>query len=363
MVSTNAIKKALKKKKKKAPAITQDMYLSSGSTLLNCACSGTPTGCFIKGHYYLIVGDSSSGKTVLVLSTAAEAAANKAFDNYRLIYDPIESGALFDMRKFFGRKLSRRLEMPAHGVSETIESMYYNIDDAYEKWKEDKRPFIYIVDSMDGLSTKEDERVFQNTKKAARSETEAKGSYGATKAKFNSTSLRRLMTPLKKSGSILIIICQTRDSFGMFEPQTRAGGRSLKFYATLEVWLKRRATIHKTYKGEKLPIGIWSRMQVKKNRVKGKDRSVLVPIYDQFKGGGGGLDDIGGMVEYLVKWKHWKGTTKKIIAPEFEFEGTKEELIKAIEFDEAYDKLQSIVGQVWYDIEDACAVARRSRYT
>lgn len=362
MVTTKAIKKKLKAKEKKPVAITEDMLLSTGSTTLNCACTGNPKGGLVKGHYYLVVGTSASGKTVMVLSMLAEAAQNVNFDNYELIYDPIEGGALFNMRTFFGRKLARRLTTPARGVSETVEDVYFNIDDAYLNWEKTGRPFIYIVDSMDGLTTKDDESHFQKTKTAKRAGTEAKGSYGATKAKFNSTSLRRLMTPLKKSGSILVIICQTRASFSMFASETRSGGHSLKFYATLEIWLKRFKRLTKTFRGQKVPIGNISKMQVKKNRVKGKDRSVLVPIYDQFKGGGGGIDDVGACVDYLVKWKHWKKAGGKITAPEFDFVGTRDKLISAIDFDDASEKLQTLVGVVWNDIENECAVARKPRY-
>lgn len=362
MVTPKQIKKKLKAKKKPKLSITDDMLLSTGSSTLNCACSGKSIGGLVKGHYYLIVGNSSSGKTILVHHIAAEAANNPNFDEYNIIYDPIESGALFDVQQMFGRKTAKRLKMPKRGTSETVEELYFNIEDAVDDWKENNKPFIYIVDSMDGLSSKEDERVFQNTKKARREGTEAKGSYGATKAKFNSTSLRRLMTPLKKSGGILIIICQTRAGFSMFEPETRAGGHSLTFYATLEIWLKKYKALKKTYHGKPVPIGVLSKMRVKKNRVKGKDRTVIVPIYNQFKDGGGGIDDVGACIDYLLAWKHWKKRGGKIVAPEFNFTGNREKLISAIEFDEAYLDLQKLVGQVWQDIENKCAVARKSRY-
>ena len=61
-------------------------YLGTGSTLLNLACTGKLQGGFLKGHYYSVVGDSSSGKTFLALTCFAEAAINKNFKEFRLIY-------------------------------------------------------------------------------------------------------------------------------------------------------------------------------------------------------------------------------------------------------------------------------------
>jgi len=362
MPKTKDLKRKMREKKPKE-TITPDMLLSTGSTILNLACSGNPMGGLAKGYYYLIVGDSSAGKTMLVFHILAEAAKNKEFDDYDLIYDSSEFGALFNVREFFGRKLSRRLKKPSRGVSETVEDMYYNLDDAYENYKKTGRKFIYIEDSMDSLTSKEDDTHFKKMKDARRKGTEAKGSYGATKAKFNSTSLRRMMTPLQKSGSMLIIVAQTRASFSMFAPKGRSGGDALTFYATLEIWLSKNKRLHKTVRNQKMPIGILSRMRVKKNRVKGKDRAVIVPIYESFKGGGGGIDDIGSCIDYLVKMKHWKQSKGSITATEFDFVGKKEKLIQQIEFDERYKELQQLVGRVWNEIEDECSVRRVKRYT
>src|SRR3990172_2022287 len=99
-VSTKKLKTGLRRKKQKL-VIKETDLLSTGSTVCNLACSGNVKGGLVKGHYYLIVGDSAAGKTILVLTILAEAANNPNFDNHRLIYDPVEGGALFDMRKFF----------------------------------------------------------------------------------------------------------------------------------------------------------------------------------------------------------------------------------------------------------------------
>ena len=148
--SIEKLKKVLNPDKKSK---VEKLGLSTGSTVLNCACSDDPLKGFLSGHYYRFVGDSSSGKTFLCMTCLAEAVNDPKFDKYRLIYDDVEGGALMDITKFFGSKLAKRIEPPRKkkGValySQNIEELYYHIDDAVEEGG----PFIYIVDSMDFLS-------------------------------------------------------------------------------------------------------------------------------------------------------------------------------------------------------------------
>ena len=351
-VSIKMLKKNLLQKPKRE-IIKESNLLSTGSTLLNLACSGNPRGGLLKGKYYLLVGDSASGKTALSLTMLAEASINHEFDNYRLIHDDIEGGNLFKIRNLFGRTLARRIEKPADEPSNTIEDMYYNVDDALEKDK----PFIYIVDSMDGLQSKADDIKFEEQKKAHRKQKESAGSFG-TVAKINSTNLRRLMTPLAKTKSLLVIISQTRDNLGFgFDPKTRSGGRAMKFYATLEIWSSIKKKITKTVRGKTIPIGIIAKLQVKKNRLTGVDRVVEVPIYYSV-----GFDDTGSCIDYLIEMKHWSQSGQTIHAKEFKFRGTRDKLIRRIEVRNLYFRLQNIVGGVWSEVEESCRVKRKSRY-
>ncbi len=358
-MSTEDIKKSLRKKKRRRPIKTKDL-LSTGSALLNLACTGRVEGGFVKGRYHFFVGDSASGKTWFVLTLLAEAAKNKHFKNYRFIHDDAEGGALMDVEKFFGKRVLQRLEPPATDddgpvYSRVIEDFYFNVDDAIK----DGRPFIYILDSMDSLSSKAEGKKFDETKKAHRSGKEAKGDYGDGKAKKNSSNLRKLLTPLQKSKSILIIINQTRDNldFG-FETKTRSGGRALRFYSHLEIWSSIAKKLKKTVRGKKREIGIQAKIEVKKNRFTGRLRTVEVPLYHSH-----GIDDIGSCVEFLISENHWKQREQSINASDFEFKGTMDKLIRHIEDEELTPVLHEIVAEVWNDIEEASAVRRKPRYT
>lgn len=355
MKSTNALKKKLTTKSKR-PRFKDEDFLSTGSTLLNLACSGRPYGGLPKGKFVFIVGDSASGKTALTLTMLAEATIDPNFKDYRKIHDDNEGGNLFDIRKLFGRKLASEIENGLKdGPTEYIEEFYYRLHDLLVA----KEKFIWVEDSMDSLQCKADEKKFEQMKKAFRSKTQVAGSYEAAKPKINSQRLGKVMTPLGRAKSILVIISQSRDNLGFgADTKTRAGGRALKFYACIEMWSSIRKTFKKKVRGKDRVIGILCKIQIKKNRITGKPRTIEVPIYYS-----SGFDDIGSCIDYLLEEKHWKKAGGKVVAAEFGFKGTREKLIRHIEAkDIRYPKLQRIVGEVWNEIEAACAVKRKSRY-
>jgi RecA/RadA recombinase len=345
------IRKSLGHKHKKRVLLASD-YLSSGSTLLNLAASGRTYGFFVKGHYYFFVGDSTSGKTFLVLTCLAEACQSEDFDGYDLVYNgTTERGAMMNIRKFFGKRLEKRLKTV---YSDTIEHMYYDLDDRLERGK----PLIYIVDSMDGLNSEDDTEKFKQRKEAHRKGKQIAGSYGDGKAKKNSQDLRKMLTRLFNSGSILIVIGQTRDNLGFgHSKKTRAGGRALKFYAALEMWSSIYKRIKKYYRGKDREQGIIAQVELKKNRLSGKDRTVNVHIYHSY-----GIDDIGSMVDYLLEEKHWRGKKGKIDAFDLEYKGYREGLIKHIEEENLERELKAIVKRTWEEIEDAVSLKRKRRY-
>lgn len=355
MKDIDAVRNGLKLKSNGPITFKKEDLLSSGSTLLNIACSGRVDGAFAKGHQYLFVGDSDSGKTFLTLTCIAEAAKNPEFEDYDFIYNGTENGALMNKAKFFGKKMAKRLIELA---SPDIEHLYYDLDDRVKTGT----PFIYIVDSMDALDSKQSAKKFHKQKLAYRSGREEAGEYGDGKAKINSQNLRRIVSKLKKTGSILILIAQSRDTFqmGYGDNRTRAGGRALKFYCALEMWSSVVKHLTTKVQGKDREQGIVSLIKVRKNRINGRNRNVRVRLYHSF-----GIDDLGSCIDYLILERHWKGSLKKstkILAPEFDFKGTQEDLIKQIEEEGAERELRAIVRKVWNSIEEKTKVRRKQRY-
>lgn len=357
--------------------LNRESALSSGSTLLNLACTDRPDVAFKKGGYYYLVGDSSSGKTWTSLSCFAEACLNPAFAEHLLVFDDVEGGAQMDVAHYFGKAVAKRMRPPAYDKkqrpvnSETIEDFYHHIHNLIRAGK----PFIYILDSQDSLRSEASDKKFEKKLKFdEEGGEEVKGSFGDGKAKFHSENLRRVVSGLRRTGSILIILGQTRDNLGFsFDPKTRSGGKALKFYANLEIWTSCGKKLQKMVRDRPRTVGVNCLAEVKKNRVTGKvgkDRQVTIPIYYEL-----GIDDIGSMVDYLILEKHWqvvekskpvegeKKSKKKVYdAKELLFKGSRDKIIAYIEEEDLEGKVRDVTATLWKTIEEECAPKRKPRY-
>lgn len=356
-----------------------DLGLSLVSTTLNLACSGRPDIGLAPDNYYVWSGSSGSGKTVLGLSILAEASINPNYSKHRLIYDATESGALMNLRKFYGKALADRLE-PPDGTrddpksSGTLEGFYHNVFSALKTG-----PCVYLLDSMDPLPTEKELKDFvtknnarKRKKKEGEKEKKEPGSMGMERARTNSHYLRLIYKQLQGSGSILFVIFQSRQNVGpgaMFNPDTRGGGTAPTFYAGLELHSKvlGHLKVKESVSGKSIEQGVNCKITVKKGRIQGKtNRPVTVPIYHS--GEAPGIDDIGGCVDYMAQWKRWPKTGEeysldgKIDAVDFNINASREKVIQHIINNNLIDDLRKLVTSTWNDIESSCVVVRPRRY-
>jgi len=334
---------------RKIPVTTPTDFVSSGSTLINLACTGHIDRALFKGGFFLFWGDSSSGKTWLAQSVMAEAANNPNFDDYQLIYDASENGVQMNVEAFFGKKYASRMTQPfGDSSSRTLTDMYSAIKQIAKNG-----PFIYVEDSFDALQP----------------EVAAdKDAYGLAKAKQNSSGLRDVTAILEETKSIMIGISQSRDyiGFGM-KDKTRSGGKALKFYAQLEIITSVRGDLLQYANGKMRKVGNVCKMHIEKNRTSGVDQTFDIPIHNSF-----GIDDVGSCIDYLVEEKKWKkkasdeekGMTDKtqVTAPDFEYEGTRGGLVKMLEETNQIPRLRELVAETWEYVQDLCVLNRRPRY-
>lgn len=345
-------KKLLGKKRQVEP-----VGLSSGSTLLNLACSGHPDFAYRAGGYYFYVGDSSSGKTWWTWSALAEACHSPAFGDYEIVFDNAENGSFMDIAHYFGKSTLRRTEVR---VSPDLDSFYNHLGDRLA----DGKRVIYVLDSMDVLKPKSVLEKRKKNRKAEERGDKASGSYGTDKARMNSERMPEINAGLRDTGSILFVISQTRDNIGpaaMFKPKTRSGGNSLTFYAQLEMWTKFGGDVKNKVRlngvDKELKVGMYSKVQIKKNRLTGKDRFVKISLYQAT-----GIDDVGSQVDFLTDWGHWGESRKVIQAKEFDFSGKVEALVAKIESEGLEARLKEITARVWREVEEAGEVKRKRRY-
>lgn len=323
-------------------------YIDTGSTLLNLALSDNPFGGWRAGTIANLIGDSSTGKTLALLtSMALNHLKNPEYTN---VHDDVEAGVGFNLGDMFGETFAESLEpphvdkdgLPEH--SNEIEGFQANIMD----WLSKSEPFYYGLDSLDALDSCEDKKHREKQNDAYRKESDATGTYGMAKAKMMSTMLRGIKQDIDKTESFLNIISQVRDNIGNpFNPKYVAGGKALEFYCWHRVFLSHVGFI----KAKDRKIGVKTRAKVGKNRETGKLREVDFSIYYDI-----GIDDVGSCVDFLLSENHWEKRKQTVIATEFEVEYTTTKLIEHIETNDLETELRKIVGKVWNGIEDSISL-------
>ena len=251
-------------------------FFSSGSTLLDLALGGG----WAQGRIFNVVGDRSSGKTLL----AIEAFANfsRSYPRGRMRYAEAESA--------FDESYAQTLGFPTEVTQpdEPIQTVEQFHDDLAE-FSNKPGPALYILDSLDALSdAAEMEKAISD------------GSYGTGKAKKMSETFRRLTKTLGEQNCTLGIISQIRDRIGVQfgETKTRSGGRALDFYASQILWLSEVSKIERQIKGVKRVVGVDILGKVKKCKVGIPFRTAEMRILLGY-----GIDDEESMINWLLDVK------------------------------------------------------------
>lgn len=223
-------------------------FFSSGCTMLDCVLGGG----WAVGRVSNVVGDKSTGKTLLVL----EGAANflRQYPDGHVKYKECESA--------FDSQYAAALGIPMDKIAveedlNTVEDMFKDLDKLI-KTADDNEPILYIVDSLDSLS--DDAEMARDI---------GQGSYGTAKAKNMSEMFRRQVRQLKKKRTHVQIVSQVRDNIGVTfgKKTTRSGGKALDFYASQVLWLAHIKTLKRTVSKQERPVGVITRAKCEKNKV------------------------------------------------------------------------------------------------
>ena len=258
------------------PVAVPPKLIPSGSTLLDLQNGGG----WALGRMVNIVGDSSSGKTLLAIEACANFARLYGTADIRYC----ESEAAFDEDYAITLGLPEGIAL-ARDIH-TVEELH---DDLSAFLGKVKGPALYVLDSADALSDK------------AESEREiGAATYGASKPKMFSEMFRRLAAVIGEKNCCLIIISQIRDNIGVtFGPtKSRSGGHALDFYASQIVWLHEVGKERRTVTQVERVIGINVRSQNRKNKIGQPFREVEFLLVFNY-----GVDDELSMIKWLAKNK------------------------------------------------------------
>ena len=233
-----------------------------------------------KGRIIEIYWPESSGKTTISLSIIAEAqklGGAAAFVDAEHALDPT-----------YAKKLGVNTDELIVGQPDTGEQALEIVEALVRSNAID----VLIVDSVAALVPR------------AEIEGEMGDSHIGLQARLMSQALRKLTAAINKSNCIVIFINQLREKIGIMfgNPETTAGGRALKFYASVRLDIRKIDTI----KNGDTFLGNRARVKVIKNKVASPFKQAEFDImYNEGISKEGNLVDVGVNEEIVQKSGAW----------------------------------------------------------
>ena len=318
-------------------------FLPTGSTMLNLAFSGRYDVGIPRARVTNLVGDGSSGKTIVALNTAFEYLKNiyqiksnifSEVKKARVIYNNGEAVMDFPINLMFGKKFNELVEWKR---SKNIEAAGKDfLSEAYKL--KPSESLLYIIDSWDSFRSIHQEDICSNK------EEDNDQAYDFSKQRYAWKFFAQVCDIIEdnKRDATLIVISQTRSKIGVLfgKKKYRTGGDALNFYTHLVPWLRVIKKQDKTKLGEKRVYAIDCEAKVERTKVGLPFRQAKFRVlFDH------GIDDISSMGQYLKD--HKLSEYKKIPLKDLH------QFSVEIEKRNLQDKLRKRVSKIWINVENA----------
>lgn len=329
-----------------------DDCIPTGIDLLNLNVSGTALGGFRKGSVVELSAENGVGKTLFAMNLMKTCILDERFANWKFRYIDKENGANFELPS----KVKERLEIyDASNMGSslsTIERTYLTI----LNWLDEGVPQIIALDSMNAFVAEAQKNATEENQKIVGSEkskdlVEARI---AANAAASSRFLPLISEKLNKTGSLLILVAQFRDSMeskGLYasymDKQRTSGGRSIHYFCDYRILFLRGSAVKKTVEtGRELVQAYSINIKTLKNRGNGVECNFSVP----FRGSALQIGNIQSMFNYLhetgfIKGKgayfsaDWMNDGKNMLKKDFQL---------AIRDNPEYlDKIREVCRDVW----------------
>jgi len=277
-------------------------FIHSGSTMLNEALSQKAKGGgWARNRILNIVGDGSSGKTILAIQLCyicfktLMVTKSNIFPPVKkliIIYNNPEAVMDFPLQSMYGEDFIDAVEWRHDSTVEATGRDYLRRVKALKKGE----ALIYVVDSWDALDSEEESKAFDE---AIMKDEQMEGSYNLGKQMFASKLFfKKCCDEMLGKDATLCIISQVRDRIGVSfgKKKYRAGGKALDFYTHQVCWLRVVKKVPRVVRGRERIWRVEIEGHVERNKTAIPYRKATFGIVFGY-----GIDDVSSMVDWLFK--------------------------------------------------------------
>ena len=280
-----------------------ESYVDTGSYIFNGLVSGSIFGGVSSNKITAVAGESSTGKTFFSLAIVKNFLDNDP--NAYCLYFDTESAITKSLLEDRGVDTSRLVVINVVTI-EQFRSKALKAVDIYLKSKtEDRKPCMFVLDSLGMLSTEKEIDDALNDKQVR----------DMTKSQLVKGAFRMLTLKLGQANIPMIVTNHTYDVIGAYVPTKEMGGGSgLKYAASTIIYLSK-----KKEKDGKDVIGNLIKAKTVKSRLSKENKDVTVRLFYDDRG----LDRYYGLLDLGEEAGMWKNVAgryeiggKKIYAKE-----------------------------------------------
>ena len=275
-----------------------ERYIDTGSYIFNGLVSGSIYGGVSSNRITAIAGESSTGKTFFSLAVVKNFLDSNP-DGYCLYFDT-EAAVNKPLLESRGIDLSRLVVINVVTIEEFRSKALRAIDIYLKTNTEDRKPCVFVLDSLGMLSTEKEIRDALDDKQVR----------DMTKSQLVKGAFRMLTLKLGQANVPLIVTNHTYDVIGAYVPTKEMGGGSgLKYAASTIIYLSK-----KKEKDGKEIIGNIIKAKTHKSRLSKENKTVEIRLYYDDRG----LDKYYGLLELGEIGGLWKN-----VAGRYEMNGKK----------------------------------------
>jgi len=275
-----------------------EQFVDTGSYIFNGLCSGSIYGGVSSNKITAIAGESSTGKTFFSLAVVKNFLDTNP-DAYVLYFDTEASitKSLLDSRNI---DTTRFVVVNVVTIEEFRQKALKAVDKYLQMPIEDRKPCMFVLDSLGMLSTEKEIRDALDDKQVR----------DMTKSQLVKGAFRMLTLKLGQANVPLIVTNHTYDVIGAYVPTKEMGGGSgLKYAASTIIYLGK-----KKEKDGKEVIGNIIKAKTHKSRLSKENKQVEIRLYYDERG----LDRYYGLLELGELGGLWKN-----VAGRYEMNGKK----------------------------------------